>query len=65
MALDKVGYSKDEALLVGDNYDTDIKAGFNSGVDQLLTLTGVTTKADIADKRQPTILVNNLDEFEL
>lgn len=65
MALDKVGYSKDEALLVGDNYDTDIKAGFNSGVDQLLTLTGVTTKVDIADKRQPTILVNNLDEFEL
>ena len=60
-----MGYSKDEALLVGDNYDTDIKAGFNSNVDQLLTLTGVTKKEDIQGKRQPTILVNNLDEFKL
>lgn len=65
MALDKVGYTKKDALLVGDNYDTDIKAGFNSDVDQLLTLTGVTQKEDIQGKRQPTILVNNLDEFKL
>ena len=64
-ALAKVGYSKDDALLVGDNYDTDIKAGFNSDVDQLLTLTGVTQKEDIVGKRQPTYVVDNLDEFEL
>lgn len=64
-ALEKVGYSKEDALLVGDNYDTDIKAGFNSNVDQLLTLTGVTQKEDIINKRQPTYVVNNLDEFEL
>lgn len=65
MALAKVGHNKEESILVGDNYDTDIRAGFNSGVDQLLTLTGVTKKADIVDKKQPTILVNNLDEFKL
>lgn len=65
MALQKTGYAKEDALLVGDNYDTDIKAGFNSNVDQLLTLTGVTQREDIAEKRQPTYLVNNLDEFEL
>jgi len=65
MALAKVGYTKSESVLVGDNYDTDIKAGFNSQVDQLLVLTGVTKAKDIKGKRQPTILVNNLDEFEL
>lgn len=64
-ALAKVGYSEDDALLVGDNYDTDIKAGFNSKVDQLLTLTGVTQREDIIGKRQPTYVVNNLDDFKL
>ena len=63
MALAKVGHTKDEAIIVGDNYNTDIRAGFNSTVDQLLTLTGVTQKQDIVGKKQPTILVNNLDEL--
>lgn len=65
MALARLGYPKTEALLVGDNYDTDIKAGFNSHVDQLLTLTGVTQKEDLKGKRQPTMVVNNLDEVKL
>lgn len=65
MALKKMKHVKKGALLVGDNYDTDIKAGFNSHVDQLLTLTGVTSKKDIKNKKQPTILVNDLDEFKL
>lgn len=65
MALEKMGYSKRDALIVGDNYETDIKAGFNSDVDQLLTLTGITQKEDLQNKRQPTVLVNSLDEFEL
>lgn len=65
MALAKTGYKKSQALLVGDNYNTDIKAGFNSDVDQLLTLTGVTQKKELRNCRQPTILVNNLDEFKL
>lgn len=65
MALAKAGHSKAESVLVGDNYDTDIRAGFNSNVDQILTLTGVTKKEELAGKRQPTILVNSLDEIEL
>lgn len=65
MALEKAGHNKEEALLVGDNYDTDIKAGFNSNVDQLLTLTGITQRADLDGKKNPTFVVNNLDEYEL
>lgn len=30
----------------------------------MLTLTGVTTRADIEGKRQPTITVDNLSEFK-
>lgn len=56
---------KEDALIIGDNYETDIKAGFNSQVDQLLVLTGITKKVDIQGKRQPTLIVNNLDEIKL
>lgn len=65
MLLDKLKLSKKDALLVGDNYDTDIKAGFNSRVDQLLVTTGITKLADIEGKRQPTILVDSLDQVKL
>ncbi|MCT7689037.1 MAG: HAD hydrolase-like protein, partial [Lactobacillus crispatus] len=63
--LEKTSYHKQDCLIVGDNYLTDIHAGFNSGVDSLLTLTGVNKREDIIDKRQPSYIVNNLDEFEL
>lgn len=63
--LQKMGCSKEDALIVGDNYDTDIKAGFNSKVDQLLVTTGTTQPEDIADKKQPTILVDDLDKVKL
>lgn len=65
MALKKLGFTKQESVLVGDNYDTDIKAGFNSHVDQILTLTGVTRRTELAGKKPPTIVVNNLDEYRL
>lgn len=64
-ALDLAGFKAEEALIVGDNYPTDIMAGINSGVDTLLTLTGVTQKADLAGLTPPTYLVNDLDEFSL
>lgn len=63
--LDLAGVKAEEALIVGDNYPTDIMAGINSGVDTLLTLTGVTQKADLAGLTPPTYLVNDLDEFIL
>lgn len=65
-ALQLMGKSKEETLIVGDNYDTDIKAGINTQLDSLLTLTGVTTKKELEQKTvQPTYVVNNLDEWQL
>jgi 4-nitrophenyl phosphatase len=57
---------KEETLLVGDNYETDIKAGIQSGMDTLLVHTGVTTKEHLKDKEiQPTYTVNNLSEWHV
>ncbi|MFR0586400.1 TIGR01457 family HAD-type hydrolase [Lactobacillus porci] len=64
-ALELTKSSRQEALIVGDNYQTDINAGFNSGVDTLMTLTGVNRREDLAGKQQPTYIVDTLDEFEL
>ena len=43
-ALKVLGTTKEETLMVGDYYDTDILAGMNAGMDTLLVHTGVTTK---------------------
>ncbi|MDP4157027.1 MAG: TIGR01457 family HAD-type hydrolase, partial [Bacillota bacterium] len=43
-ALRVLGTNKNETLMVGDNYDTDIMAGMNAGMDTVLVHTGVTTR---------------------
>lgn len=64
-ALDRLGLNHSEVLMIGDNYDTDILAGINSGLDTLLVLTGITHKEDIKDTdRRPTYIVNSLKEWQ-
>lgn len=64
-ALNKFNLSKDESIIVGDNYNTDILCGLNNGVDSLLVYTGVSTKEDIAKKdRKPSFEVDNLAQWE-
>ena len=65
MALQKFHFSKDETLIVGDNYQTDIQAGINSHVDTLLTLTGVTRRSELVGKTAPTHIVDDLSEWQL
>lgn len=65
MALEQLGTSKEETLMIGDNYDTDILAGVRSGLDTLLVHTGVTLKEHLTDVEvQPTYTVNGLDEWK-
>lgn len=64
MALNRCHCKRQDALIVGDNYDTDIKAGFNAKVDQLLVLTGVTQRKDLAGARPATYVCNSLDEVQ-
>ena len=63
-ALEEMGLTADEVLLIGDKYETDILAGINAGVDTLLVLTGVTRAEDVANlPASPTYILDNLSEW--
>ncbi|MCM2531176.1 TIGR01457 family HAD-type hydrolase [Neobacillus pocheonensis] len=65
-ALKVLGTSKEETLMVGDYYDTDILAGMNAGMDTLLVHTGVTTKELLSGYgRKPTYAIDTLDQWEI
>ncbi|MEH7097077.1 TIGR01457 family HAD-type hydrolase [Neobacillus vireti] len=64
-ALKVLGTSKEETLMVGDYYDTDILAGMNAGMDTLLVHTGVTTREMLTGyDRKPTYSIDTLDQWE-
>lgn len=63
-ALNKLNLTKDDVLMVGDNYETDIMAGINSHIDTLLVLTGFTKREDLKSQEiQPTYVIKTLDEW--
>ena len=54
-----------DSRIFGVKYYKDNKYGFNSDLDKIHKISGITQKEDLQNKRQPTVLVNSLDEFEL
>jgi 4-nitrophenyl phosphatase len=65
-ALRVLGTKKEETLMVGDYYDTDILAGMNAGMDTLLVHTGVTTKQLLENySKKPTFVLDSLSEWEI
>lgn len=65
-ALRLLDLPKEDVVMVGDNYNTDILAGINFGMDTLLTLTGFTQLTDLEEKNvQPTYIVNDLAEWDV
>ena len=65
-ALKILGTSKEETLMIGDNYDTDIMAGMNAGIDTLLVHTGITTKELLLGyQKKPTYVVDSLNQWEI
>jgi 4-nitrophenyl phosphatase len=64
-ALKVIGTKKDSTVMIGDNYDTDIMAGMNAGLDTLLVHTGITTKEALTKYgRQPTYVVDSLAHWK-
>ncbi|MGR3741992.1 TIGR01457 family HAD-type hydrolase [Companilactobacillus sp. DQM5] len=64
-ALKEFSLKKEETIMVGDNYNTDILCGLDNGLDTLLVYSGVSTKEDVNKKdRKPTFEIDNLDQWE-
>ncbi|MTD31792.1 TIGR01457 family HAD-type hydrolase [Planomicrobium sp. YIM 101495] len=60
------GFRKDEMVMVGDNYDTDILAGIRFGIDTIHVNTGVSRMEDVLTKDvPPTWTIENLEEWEV
>lgn len=55
------GFKREEMVMIGDNYDTDIMAGIRFEIDTAHVNTGVTTMEDVVEKEiQPTHLFEDL-----
>lgn len=60
----KIGVPKNNLILFGDNYETDIMAGMNFGIDTSLVLTGVTKYTDLKKySNPPTFVIDDLKEW--
>ena len=46
-ALNRLGAHSEDAVIIGDNMQTDILAGIQAGVETVLVLTGVSQRADL------------------
>lgn len=65
-ALNQLGINADKVLMIGDNYDTDIMAGMNVGMDTLLVLTGITKKTELESiSNKPTYILDSLSQWEM
>lgn len=59
------GFLKEEMIMIGDNYATDILCGINFGCHTVHVNTGVTPPAVVKEQaQQPTYLVETLAQFE-
>ena len=47
IALKKIGIHREDAIVIGDRMDTDVKCGMEAELDTLLVLSGITTREDI------------------
>jgi NagD protein len=63
-ALKHIGAHSGETLMVGDNMETDIMAGLQSGMRTILVLSGVSQREDLVRfAYRPHLIVDGLDEI--
>ncbi len=64
LALQRTGFSPEQAVLVGDRLYTDIACGVNAGIDTVFVLSGEGTEADIAKyQTEPTWVLPHISEL--
>jgi HAD superfamily hydrolase (TIGR01450 family) len=61
LAMERLGYTKENTWIVGDRLYTDIACGVNAGIGSILVLTGEATRADAAaSSTPPTCIFENI-----
>lgn len=64
LALEKTGFSANEAILIGDRLYTDILCGLNAGISSMLVLSGEATMDDVKNSEiKPDYIFNNIKDF--
>ena len=64
LALERTGYCKDDAVMLGDRLYTDIASGVNAGIDTVFVLSGEGTLADLeTSEAKPTYVRKNIREL--
>ncbi len=64
LSLQKTGYKKEEAVIIGDRIYTDVAAGINAGITAILVLSGETTLEDAKNHEvKPTYIYNDIGEI--
>jgi len=63
-ALNTIGAHSEDSVMIGDNMDTDIVAGIESGMETILVLSGVTARDAVARyPYRPTRIVESVAEI--
>lgn len=63
-AVEHLGLPRQEVIMVGDNYLTDIRAGIDNGIPTLLVTTGFTKPEEVPDLPiQPDYVLSSLAEW--
>jgi HAD superfamily hydrolase (TIGR01450 family) len=63
LALERTGYGREEALLIGDRLYTDVACGVNAGIDTVFVLSGEGTLADLeTSEAKPTHVMASIRE---
>ena len=65
LAIEKSGFKKEEAIILGDRLYTDIASGSNAGIDTALMLSGESTMKDVRafQGKAPTYIFENIRCF--
>lgn len=64
LAMERLGYAKEETCVIGDRIYTDVKSGLNAGITGILVLSGETTPEVLAaSEDQPHLVLQDCGEI--
>ena len=64
LAMQRLGYSKEETAVIGDRIYTDIKSGLNAGIAGILVMSGETTREILeASQDKPHLVLQDAGEM--